>query len=37
MTQAKDEAFATCAMGDGVVIEPEKVSLLHQQMERSQH
>ena len=24
MTQAKDEAFATCAMGDGVVIEPEK-------------
>ena len=24
MTQAKEEAFATCAMGDGVVIEPEK-------------
>lgn len=24
MTQAKDEAFATCAMGDGIVIEPEK-------------
>ncbi len=24
MTQAKEEAFATCAMGEGVVIEPEK-------------
>ena len=24
MTQAKDKAFATCALGDGVVIEPEK-------------
>lgn len=24
MTQAKEEAFATCTMGEGVVIEPEK-------------